>query len=106
MTCSETYIGQDDDNIVLFLGFLHSSTMGIGIAEKSEYTLRVFQLQARHCVLFRPFVARVPRLLIEAFASAALWPKDVFRQCRGSMPQMNATSGKKIQRRRAVLSLN
>ncbi|KAJ8710134.1 hypothetical protein PYW07_009500 [Mythimna separata] len=88
----------------LYVSRLHHSTKVEEIVEyvrvKTNWSLRVVQLESRHSTNFKSFVVRVPTHLLETCLKGEFWPKGVvYRRFRGSIPtsQRNTTPSLRVQ---------
>ncbi|KAJ8725745.1 hypothetical protein PYW08_003928 [Mythimna loreyi] len=74
----------------LYISRLHHFTKVVDIVEylkvKTNWTLRVARLEARHDVNFKSFVVRVPTQHLQTFLKEDFWPKGVvYRRFRGRL---------------------
>ncbi|XP_075990137.1 uncharacterized protein LOC142985777 [Anticarsia gemmatalis] len=88
---------------LLYVSRLHYSTKAENIVEyvqlKSNFKLRVDQLQSCHNVNFNSFVVRVPTEHLSTFMKEEFWPRGVvFRRYRGRLPDTTrqATPGSRV----------
>ncbi|XP_075990150.1 uncharacterized protein LOC142985790 [Anticarsia gemmatalis] len=88
---------------LLYVSRLHYSTKAENIVEyvqvKSNFKLRVEQLQSCHNVNFNSFVVRVPTEHLSTFMKEEFWPRGVvFRRYRGRLPDTTrqATPGSRV----------
>ena len=89
----------------LYVSRLHHSTKVEEVVEyvrvKTNWTLRVVELESRHNTNFKSFVVRVPTHHVETFLKEEFWPKGVlFRRFRGRLrdtSQRNTTPSFRVQ---------